>query len=130
MIRIRCDAKVSQICLGLKFGCDPKEEAIRLIHRTKSLGLTLHGFSFHVGSLCGEINAYSRGISMCKGLINIAKTIGCNDVQLIDIGGGFPGDTNCEIDEVSLIILYLHIFNILFLIKFTIFFSLLVCQCH
>ena len=104
VIRIRCDAKVTKICFGLKFGCDPKEEAVRLIHLTKRLGLTLHGFSFHVGSPCGEVNAFSRGISMCKRLINIARGIGCNDVQLIDIGGGFPGDTNCEIDEFASVI--------------------------
>ena len=101
VLRIRCDAKVSQVSLGSKFGCDPNEEAVRLIHLAKSLGLTLHGFSFHVGSPCGELNAYSRGISMCKRLINIARTIGCQDVQLIDIGGGFPGETDCRIDEFA-----------------------------
>ena len=104
VLRIRCDAKVSQVPLGTKFGCDPNEEAVRLIRLTKSLGLTLHGFSFHVGSPCGEVNAYSRGISMCKRLINIARTIGCKDVQLIDIGGGFPGDTDCRIDNFASVI--------------------------
>ncbi|XP_076669168.1 ornithine decarboxylase 2-like isoform X3 [Andrena cerasifolii] len=104
VIRIRCDAKVTPLCLGSKFGCNPTEDAVHLIHLTKSLGLTLHGFSFHVGSPCGEVNAYSRGISMCKRLINIARTIGCNDVQLIDIGGGFPGDSDCEIDKFASVI--------------------------
>lgn len=104
VLRIRCDAKVSQVRFGTKFGCDPNEEAVRLIRLAKSLGLTLHGFSFHVGSPCGELNAYSRGISMCKRLINIARTIGCKDVQLIDIGGGFPGDTDCRIDNFASVI--------------------------
>ncbi|XP_076668582.1 ornithine decarboxylase 1-like [Andrena cerasifolii] len=104
VLRIRCDAISSLVPLGSKFGCDPKEEAVRLIHLAKSLNLTLHGFSFHVGSLCGELNAYSRGISMCKRLINIARTIDCKDVQLIDIGGGFSGGTDCRIDKLASVI--------------------------
>ncbi|XP_076385006.1 ornithine decarboxylase 2-like isoform X2 [Megachile rotundata] len=104
VIRIRCDAAVTLIPLGAKFGCDPGEEAVQLMHLTKSLGLNLHGFSFHVGSPCGELKAYSRGIAMCKRLIAIAKSIGFNDVQLIDIGGGFPGDTGYCIDKLAKII--------------------------
>ncbi|XP_050575806.1 ornithine decarboxylase 2-like [Bombus affinis] len=101
IIRIRCDAKNVLVSLGTKFGCDPDEEAVRLIHLTKSLGLKLWGFSFHVGYLCSESDAYVRGIRACKKLISIAKEIGCKDVQLIDIGGGFPGNKGYSIDEVA-----------------------------
>lgn len=73
---------------------------MRLIQFTKDLGLKLHGFSFHVGSPCGELEAYSRGIELCKRLITIAKGIGCDNVQLIDIGGGFPGETETDTDKV------------------------------
>ncbi|CAK9832707.1 Antizyme inhibitor 2 [Anthophora retusa] len=104
VIRIRCDAKDSLVSLGTKFGCNPNEEAIRLIHLTKSLGLKLWGFSFHVGSPCGELNAYSRGIGMCKRLMAIAKSIGCKNVQLIDIGGGFSGNRDYPLDKVANII--------------------------
>lgn len=89
--------------LGSKFGCDPDDEAVQLIHLTKNLGLTLWGFSFHVGSPCGNLNAYTEGIAHCKRLIAIARTIGCKDVQLIDIGGGFSGDRGCSIDKVRFI---------------------------
>lgn len=37
---------------------------------------------------------------MCKQLITIARVIGCEDVQLIDIGGGFPGESGTDIDKV------------------------------
>lgn len=100
IIRVRCDAKNSGCDLGLKFGCEPDEDAVRLIQLTMDLGLTLHGFSFHVGSPCGELNAYSRGIEMCRRLIAIAKSMGCKDVQLIDIGGGFLGHRGTNIDKV------------------------------
>ncbi|XP_076231000.1 ornithine decarboxylase 1-like [Calliopsis andreniformis] len=104
VIRIRCDAKISNISFGMKFGCDPDKEAVRLIRLTKSLGLTLHGFSFHVGSPCGELQAYRRGISICKRLISIAKRLDCKDIHLIDIGGGFPGHIGYQIDDLASII--------------------------
>ncbi|XP_076231004.1 ornithine decarboxylase 2-like [Calliopsis andreniformis] len=104
IIRIRCDARVSIVPLGSKYGCEPEEEAVRLMQLTKSLGLTLYGFSFHVGSPCGELNAYSRGITMCKRLIGIAKSYGFKDVHMIDIGGGFMGHTGYQIDEIASIV--------------------------
>ncbi|KOC62412.1 Ornithine decarboxylase 2 [Habropoda laboriosa] len=104
VIRFRCDAKGSLVSLGTKFGCDPDDEAVRLIHLTKSLGLTLWGFSFHVGSPCGDLSAYSRGIEICKKLMGVAKSIGCENVQLIDIGGGFSGNRDYCIDKAANII--------------------------
>jgi len=37
---------------------------------------------------------------MCKQLIAVAKSIGCNNVKLIDIGGGFLSISGKELDEV------------------------------
>ncbi|EFN89086.1 Ornithine decarboxylase [Harpegnathos saltator] len=104
VLRIRCDAKNSPVSLGTKFGCEPYEEAVHLIQRTKDLGLNLHGFSFHVGTPCREVDAYRRGIKTCARLIDVAKTIGCRDVELIDIGGGFSGDCGAEIDRFAKVI--------------------------
>lgn len=102
VIRIRCDAKNTSVILGLKFGSEPDEETINLIKLAKHLGLNLHGFSFHVGSPCGEMEAYRRGIELCKQLINISKAIGHDNVQLIDIGGGFPGENGTNVDMVCI----------------------------
>ncbi|XP_058789933.1 ornithine decarboxylase 2-like [Phymastichus coffea] len=101
IIRFRNDAAVSDVYLGTKFGCDPGEEAVRLIRGCRDLGLELHGFSFHVGSPCGEVTALSRGIGICKYLIDVAHSYGLYDVQLIDIGGGIPGDSEFLIDEFA-----------------------------
>jgi len=100
VIRIRCDAKNTPIILGSKFGCEPDLETVRLIQLTKDLGLNLHGFSFHVGSPCGEVEAWGRGIALCKQLITISKAIGCDNVQLIDIGGGFHSENETDTDKV------------------------------
>ncbi|XP_043462286.1 antizyme inhibitor 2-like [Leptopilina heterotoma] len=104
VIRIRCDAKKAEINLGNKFGCDPDREAKELINLIKKLGLHLHGFSFHVGSLCREAEAFSRGIKVCNNLIDYAKLIGCKEVCLIDIGGGFPGENDANIREFTEVI--------------------------
>lgn len=104
VIRIRCDAKNTPVVLGLKFGSEPDEETVGLIQLAKRLGLNLHGFSFHPGSPCTEMEAYRRGIELCKQLINISKTIGYDNVQLIDIGGGFPGENGTNVDMFATII--------------------------
>ncbi|KAM0735417.1 Ornithine decarboxylase [Formica fusca] len=104
VIRIRCDAKNTPVVLGLKFGSEPDEETVSLIQLAKHLGLNLHGFSFHVGSPCGEMEAYARGIELCKQLINTSKAIGHDNVQLIDIGGGFPGESGTNVDMFATII--------------------------
>lgn len=100
VIRIRCDSKNSPILLGAKFGCDPCEEAVHLIQCAQDLGLNLYGFSFHVGTPCLEMDAYCRGIEICKQLIAVAKSIGCSNVKLIDIGGGFLSIRGEELDKV------------------------------
>lgn len=41
VLRIRCDAKVSQCPLGEKYGCNPNTEATELITLAKSLGLNV-----------------------------------------------------------------------------------------
>ncbi|XP_047369992.1 ornithine decarboxylase 1-like [Vespa velutina] len=107
VIRFRCDGistVAKYVKLGIKFGCEPGDEAKELIQLTKDLGLILYGFSFHVGSPCVEFNAYVRGIEICKELISFAKSIECNHIKLIDIGGGFPGERDFQIDEISHII--------------------------
>ncbi|KAL6438466.1 hypothetical protein ACFW04_004515 [Cataglyphis niger] len=104
VIRIRCDAKNTPVVLGLKFGSEPDEETMSLIQLAKHLGLNLYGFSFHVGSPCGEMKAYARGIELCKQLINTSKAIGHENVQMIDIGGGFPGESRTNVDMFATII--------------------------
>lgn len=41
VLRIRCDAKVSQCPLGEKYGCNPDTEAADLIELAKSLELNV-----------------------------------------------------------------------------------------
>ena len=101
MIRIRCDAAITDAVLGEKFGCDPDTGAVSLIQATINLKLELYGFSFHVGSPCGDVLSICRGINLCNKLIGTAKVMGCEKVNIIDIGGGIPGERDVILDEVN-----------------------------
>lgn len=103
VLRIRCEAEKAQCPLGKKFGCDPVEEAPRLIKITRSLNLDLVGISFHVGSGCADFPIYYKAISYARDLFDYAQTLGY-ELNLLDIGGGFPGDAGTSIDEVSIIV--------------------------
>ncbi|XP_055596621.1 ornithine decarboxylase 1-like [Uranotaenia lowii] len=103
VLRIRCEAERAQCPLGKKFGCDPVDEAPRLIKIARSLNLELVGISFHVGSGCQDFPIYYKAISYAKDLFNYAQTFGY-EMNLLDIGGGFPGDKGTSIDEVAVIV--------------------------
>uniref|UniRef100_T1E2N1 Putative ornithine decarboxylase n=1 Tax=Psorophora albipes TaxID=869069 RepID=T1E2N1_9DIPT len=103
VLRIRCDDEKAQCPLGKKFGCDPVEEAPRLIKIARSLNLDVVGISFHVGSGCADFPIYYKAISHAKDLFNYAKSFGY-EFNLLDIGGGFPGDIGTSIDEVAMIV--------------------------
>lgn len=57
------------------------------------------GISFHVGSGCQDSPIYAKAIQTARKLFDFAKKIGFQ-FNLLDIGGGFPGDKNDDIKEV------------------------------
>lgn len=93
MLRIRCDAEHSQCPLGKKYGCNPFSEAPKLIKAARRLNMDVAGISFHVGSGCDDYPIYHKAIKIAKDLFDYAATIGY-EFNLLDIGGGFPGDNN------------------------------------
>lgn len=58
------------------------------------------GISFHVGSGCMDPPVYAKAIQAARKLFDFAETLGYH-FNLLDIGGGFPGDTNTDIKEVK-----------------------------
>jgi ornithine decarboxylase len=94
LLRIATDDKDSLCRFSNKFGANPKD-AKKLLLYAKSLGLHVVGVSFHVGSGCGDANAYTKSL---ENVANIFKTItnGVTPLKIVDIGGGFPGNsTRC-----------------------------------
>lgn len=103
VLRIRCEAEKATCPLGKKFGCDPVEEAPRLIKIASSLNLDVIGISFHVGSGCSDFPVYHKAISHARDLFDYGKQLGY-EFNLLDIGGGFPGNHGTSIDEVAVIV--------------------------
>lgn len=100
VIRIRCDAKVAQCQLGMKFGCDPVKEAPKLLSLACSIGVQVVGVSFHVGSGCGEVGVFRRAIAAARNIFDLATDLGF-DFNILDIGGGYPGGHGTSIEPVS-----------------------------
>lgn len=103
VLRIVCEAEEAQCPLGKKFGCDPLVEAPKLLKAARSMNLNVIGISFHVGSGCRDYPIYNKAIGFCKSLFAEAEALGFH-MTLLDIGGGFPGDNDKNIDEVSRIV--------------------------
>lgn len=88
------DFKV-QCELGCKFGCPPKK-ARQLLEAAKKLGLNVVGVSYHVGSGCEEADAFRVATQQARDVFDIGLDLGF-EMRLLDIGGGFPGDSNASI---------------------------------
>lgn len=92
LLRLTTDDRASICRFSKKFGC-PVAEAPKLLKLAHELGLYVAGVSFHVGSGCGDPAAYTTALDHAYCVFQAAKSFGMPDMDIIDIGGGFPGDT-------------------------------------
>lgn len=91
LLRLTTDDKASVCQFSKKYGC-PVDEAPRLLAIAKDLGINIAGVSFHVGSGCGDSNAYITALEHTRRVFDAAEELGMKPLTIIDIGGGFPGD--------------------------------------
>lgn len=103
VIRIRCDDPEAQCQLGMKFGCDHATEAPELLKIARDLGLDVVGVSFHVGSGCNNPGIFRTAIGYARKVFDYAASLGYN-LNLLDIGGGFPGVRGTSIDKIAEIV--------------------------
>jgi ornithine decarboxylase len=92
IIRIVTDDRGSQCRLSSKFGA-PKARWPNLLKAAKQHGLQVVGVSFHVGSGCRDASRYKLALQDCRELFDMAEKEGF-DMSILDIGGGFPGETH------------------------------------
>ncbi len=92
LIRLDTCGADSVCNLSNKFGC-PVEDAPRLLEIAQKLGLNVVGVCFHVGSGCRNAKAYADALHDTFLVFEAAKKLGMNELRIVDIGGGFPGDT-------------------------------------
>ena len=91
LLRLTTDDKASICQFSKKFGC-PVSDAPHLLQVAKTLGLRVAGVSFHVGSGCGDSDAYVTALAHAQFVFETAEAMGMAPMNIVDIGGGFPGD--------------------------------------
>ena len=88
VLRLKVPDIGSQVEMSSKFGAEPGE-AKDLIDYAASMGLTVEGLSFHVGSQCVNFSNYTTALEITSDIFNDSRNRGHN-MNIIDIGGGFP----------------------------------------
>jgi len=93
ILRIITDDSGSQCRLSSKFGAPPQHWPA-LLAEARRCGLDVVGVSFHVGSGCRDATRYEMALRDCKRLFEMAERDYGFKMTLLDIGGGFPGETH------------------------------------
>ncbi|KAJ1471663.1 pyridoxal-dependent decarboxylase [Baffinella frigidus] len=90
VLRIAVDDSKSVCRFNSKFGAQPAEWD-ELLRTSRALDLNVLGFSFHVGSGCGDLKPFADAVSSARDAFDLAATYGYT-CTLLDCGGGYPGD--------------------------------------
>jgi ornithine decarboxylase len=102
VIRIKTDDSKSRCKFNCKFGVG-LEQVDELLQIAKYMDLDIIGVSFHVGSGCEDENVFRTAIDDCKKVYDMAKEKGFK-FDIVDIGGGFPGDSDEKFDKMAHVI--------------------------
>ena len=101
LLRLTTDDSSSVCRFSTKFGC-PVDESESLLQLAKDLGLNVAGVSFHVGSGCGNPDAYTVALAHSRIVFDTAEKLGMPAMTVVDIGGGFPGDKSGVVGGVNM----------------------------
>jgi len=97
LLRIVTDDSQSVCKFSQKFGAH-FPDCSGLLQKSLELGLSVIGVSFHVGSGCMSVSAFTYALEMARKVFDLAETMGIQ-MNVLDIGGGFPG--NDEPDRLT-----------------------------
>ena len=89
LLRLSFRDPTAVVDLSRKFGCEPAA-VMPMLELARNLGVKVRGLSFHVGSQVAEPKKYVEAIGVCAELIEQAGASGLANLDLLDIGGGFP----------------------------------------
>jgi ornithine decarboxylase len=89
LLRVSFRSPTAVVDLSRKFGCEPAAVP-RLLDHAASLGVKVRGLSFHVGSQVSDPAKYVEAIAACDELLRAARKSGVAELDMLDIGGGFP----------------------------------------
>ena len=102
VLRITADDSHSHYKFSTKFGCSISEAKLCL-EKAKELELDVIGVSFHVGSMCSSPEGFESAIRDAGKVFEIAAALGMK-MNLLDIGGGFPGDNKDSFVDMAQVI--------------------------
>ena len=97
-LRILTDDSASLCRLSLKFGA-ALDCTRDLLEQAKKLGLDVVGVAFHVGSGASDPNAFLKAVDDARWVFDQAREYGY-ELQNLDVGGGFVGDTFEDMADV------------------------------
>ena len=100
LLRIQTDDSKSRCKFNSKFGV-VLDEVEGILTIAKQLQINMKCVSFHVWSGCSDANVYHTAISDCKKVFEIAQKLDIH-MDLIDIGGGFPGVDDSKISFTNI----------------------------
>lgn len=100
VLRIKTHDEKSTNPLSSKFGAN-LPEAFEMIDAACSRGFPLVGIAFHVGSNCRDLEAYRMAICEAALLFDYASTRWGREFELLDIGGGWPGDDDAMFLKIA-----------------------------
>lgn len=86
--------------LSRKFGCHP-DMAVDLLVQAKQQGLIPYGISFHVGSQQKDIAVWDAALSKVKYMFDWMKYEEDIQLQMINMGGGFPANYISDVNTIQ-----------------------------
>jgi ornithine decarboxylase len=89
LIRLSFRDPSAVVDLSRKFGCEPGAVPA-MLELAQALGIRVRGLSFHVGSQVASAAKYVEAIAACREIIERAEQSRLANLDLLDIGGGFP----------------------------------------
>jgi len=101
IVRLKVPDTGSQVEMSSKFGAEPAD-AQKLIQQAFDMGLTVEGISFHVGSQCTNFDNFTTALAITSEIFNDARKKGFN-LNLVDIGGGFPVPYDPQVPEFKVL---------------------------
>ena len=105
MIRIRSTDPMAIVKLN-KYGANETEIEPLLAH-AKTIGVTVVGISFHVGSGSRNPDAYWQALKLARETYDVAKDAG-HDIRIVDIGGGMFADIEDDGTVTSCVAQYIQ----------------------
>ncbi|OCT57050.1 ornithine decarboxylase isoform X3 [Xenopus laevis] len=91
ILRIATNDRDAWCPLSFKYGA-LLEECEDLLKKAKNFNIQVIGVSFHTGSGCKNTYSFCKAIEDARKVFDIGKKLGYQ-MRLLDIGGGFPGDS-------------------------------------